>query len=374
MPKEHRKKILLVLGTRPDAIKMCPVATRLKGVESFDTRVCVTAQHRDMLDQALGFFGIAPDYDLGIMTHDQDLCEVTTRAISGIREVLKDFKPDCVLVHGDTTTTLAASLSAFYMRIKVGHVEAGLRSKDRHSPYPEEANRRVAGVLSDFHFAPTNGAMENLLREGINGKDIIVTGNTAIDSLFFTIKKIRARGFEPKIRVKKGQRLVLVTAHRRENFGKGIENICLAMKDLAKSNEDILILYPVHPNPNIKGPVKRHLSAVKNIMLVRPLDYPDFVYLMDNAYIIITDSGGIQEEAPSLGKPVLVLRDVTERPEAVEAGTARLVGTARGKIVAEAQALLDSKERYNFMVREGNPYGDGKASDRIARFLKKRLN
>jgi UDP-N-acetylglucosamine 2-epimerase (non-hydrolysing) len=369
----EKKKVLVVFGTRPDAIKMCPVAIRLKGVKSFETRVCVSGQHREMLDDVLGFFGVQPEYDLGVMMPGQDLFDITARVMGGIKGVLADFTPDCVLVHGDTTTALAAALSAYYVKAKIGHVEAGLRTAEKYSPFPEEMNRKVVCALSDFHFAPTESARKNLLKEGVRERDIAVTGNTAIDALYIALGRQQEAGFIPAVRTPVRTRLILVTAHRRESFGEGIRNVCLALRELAENNSDVTIVYPVHPNPNVKAPVEKYLSGVGNILITNPLDYKSFVYLMDKSYLILTDSGGIQEEAPSLGKPVLVLRDVTERPEAVEAGTVRIVGTDRGKIVSETQLLLDSKEEYNAIARKVNPYGDGRASEKIADFLKENL-
>ena len=369
MPSKMGRKILIVFGTRPDAIKMCPVVLGLKRHKFFETRVCVSGQHREMLDEVLNFFGVKPEYDLGVMTPDQDLFGITARVMQGMKKVLADFRPDCVLVHGDTTTALAASLSAYYMKIKVGHVEAGLRTGNKYSPFPEEMNRKIIGALSDFHFAPTDKAKNNLLKEGIKSGSIIVTGNTAIDALYIALRKLKTRRFKPDINLMPKRRLILVTAHRRENFGRGIKNICMALKDLASKNKDVYIVYPVHPNPNVRESVNKYLAGIDNILLSAPLDYRAFVYLMDKSYLILTDSGGIQEEAPSLGKPVLVLRELTERPEAVEADMIRLVGTKRGKIVKETELLLDSKEEYKSMSKKINPYGDGKASDRIIDFL-----
>ena len=366
---ECKRRILIVFGTRPDAIKMCPVVMSLKRRKFFETKVCVSGQHREMLDEVTDFFRINPEYDLNVMTPDQDLFGVTARVMQGMKKVLTDFRPDYVLVHGDTTTALAASLSAYYMKIKIGHVEAGLRTGDKNSPFPEEINRKVAGALADFHFAPTLKAKNNLIKEGVSSDNITVTGNTAIDALYITLRKLKAGRFKPDMNLMPNKRLILVTAHRRESFGRGIRNICMALKELAIRNKDIYIVYPVHPNPNVLEPVNKYLASVENILLTAPLDYRTFVYLMDKSFLILTDSGGIQEEAPSLGKLVLVLRELTERPEAVGAGTVRLVGTDRKKIVAETQQLLDSKEEYRLMSKKINPYGDGKASDRISGFL-----
>ena len=369
MPVKKQKKILIVFGTRPDAIKMCPVVLGLKRHKLFETGVCVSGQHREMLDEVLKFFGVKPEYDIGVMTPDQDLFGITARVMQGMKKVLTDFRPDCMLVHGDTTTALAASLSAYYMKIKIGHVEAGLRTGNKYSPFPEEMNRKIVGTLSDFHFAPTEKAQNSLLKEGVKSGNIIVTGNTAIDALYIALRNLKARRFKPDINLIPGKRLILVTAHRRESFGRGIRNICMALRELATKNKDVYIVYPVHPNPNVRESVNKYLAGVDNILLTAPLDYRTFVYLMDKSFLILTDSGGIQEEAPSLGKPVLVLRELTERPEAVEAGMVRLVGTDRTKIVAETQQLLDSKEEYMLMSKKINPYGDGKASERIADFL-----
>lgn len=366
---QGKKRILIVFGTRPDAIKMCPVVLELRRRKYFEARVCVSGQHRQMLDEVLDFFGVKPEYDLNVMAPDQDLFGVTARVMNGMKKVLADFRPDCVLVHGDTTTALAASLSAYYMKARIGHVEAGLRTGDKNSPFPEEINRKVVGTLADFHFAPTEKAKSNLLKEGITPGDITVTGNTAIDALYIAMRKLKADRFRPDIKLMPNKRLILVTAHRRESFGQGIRNICMALKDLASRNKDIYIVYPVHPNPNVREPVNKYLAGTDNILLTAPLDYRTFVYLMDKSFLILTDSGGIQEEAPSLGKPVLVLREKTERPEALEAGTVRLVGTGRKKIVEETQRLLDSREEYGLMSKKINPYGDGKASERIADFI-----
>ena len=378
------KKVLIVFGTRPEAIKMAPVINQLKFYDNsqFDVKVCVTAQHREMLDQVLELFEIKPDYDLNIMQEAQDLYDITTNVLQGIKKVLEDFKPDIVLVHGDTTTTSATSLAAFYKKIKVGHIEAGLRTYDIYSPYPEEANRQITGVLANYHFAPTKDAQKNLTRENKEEKNIIITGNTVIDALFLTLNKIKQdKNLKEKI-VKKielsinnsqfsilNSQFILVTAHRRENFGKGFLNICKALKEIALKHPKVAIIYPVHLNPNVQEPVFKLLSNINNIFLIEPLQYEEFVYLMSKAYFIITDSGGIQEEAPSLGKPVLVLRDTTERPEALKAGTVKLVGVDKDKIVKEATNLLNSKKEYEKMSKAHNPYGDGKASERIVNFL-----
>ena len=375
------KKVLIVFGTRPEAIKMAPLVKALENSD-FDSRVCVTAQHREMLDQVLDIFDITPDYDLDIMKAGQDLYDVTSRVLLGMKEVLGDFAPDVVLVHGDTTTTLASALSAFYQKIPVGHVEAGLRTWNIYSPWPEEANRQITSQITAFHFAPTETSRENLLKEHKRPDSIIVTGNTVIDALFMVLEKIeKDKALEQKIIEKipfditrtHGHRLILVTGHRRENFGEGFIHICEALKRLAQNNPDVDIVYPVHLNPNVQEPVNTILSGISNVHLIKPLDYEPFIYLMSKAYLIITDSGGIQEEAPSLGKPVLVMRDTTERPEAVDAGTVKLVGTDMEKIVNEAQTLLDDEDAYRKMSMAHNPYGDGKACQRIVEHLKKKL-
>ncbi len=374
-------KILSIFGTRPEAIKMAPVVKELaQQLDLFDTRVCVTAQHRQMLDQVLELFAIRPEYDLDIMKPGQSLTDVTCNVLQGLAPVLQEFQPDVVLVHGDTTTTMAASLAAYYQKIPVGHVEAGLRTGNIYSPWPEEMNRRLAGAITRFHFAPTERSRQNLLREGVDGGDILVTGNTVIDALLGVVERIRLdEGLQGQMRERFGfldprKRLVLVTGHRRENFGEGFEQICSALKTLADTHADVEILYPVHLNPNVQEPVRRILGDVKSVHLIDPQDYLPFVYLMDRSTLIITDSGGVQEEAPSLGKPVLVMRDTTERPEAVTAGTVKLVGTDADKIVAEATRLLTDSAAYEVMARAHNPYGDGYAAKRIADFLAKNLN
>ncbi len=361
------KKLLFIFGTRPEAIKLAPLIKRLKNNPKFDTKVLVTAQHRQMLDQVLNLFEIRPDWDLNLMAPNQDLTDITAKILLGCRPILKEFRPDLVLVHGDTTTTLAASLSAFYERIDVAHVEAGLRTYDIFSPYPEELNRQVCTRISKFHFAPTIQSKENLLREGVKESDIVVTGNSGIDALFDALNIIGDSnngllGFENK-------KYVLITGHRRENFGKGFEDLCQAIRTLAQKFKDISFVYPVHLNPNVQEPVKRILSNLENIHLIEPKDYLPFVSLMKNCHLILTDSGGIQEEAPSLGKPVLVMRETTERPEAVESGVVKLVGTDYEKIVNGVSELLENSELYEKMSRSMNPYGDGRASDRIIRFL-----
>ena len=374
------KKILLVFGTRPEAIKMAPLVKELqKDVVNFETKVCVTAQHREMLDQVLDLFQIIPDFDLDIMQVGQDLYGLTSSILLRIKLVLREFKPDIVLVHGDTSTTFATSLAAYYQKIKIGHVEAGLRTEDLYSPWPEEGNRKLTGVLTNFHFAPTEASKQNLLREGIHESSIFITGNTVIDALQLALNRIDA---ETSLRLKIelaisnsgfkefDSKFILVTGHRRENFGQGIVNICESLKILAKKNPNINILYPVHLNPNVKNAVYELLSKIKNIKLVEPYQYEEFVYLMRKSYLILTDSGGIQEEAPNLGKPVLVMRDATERPEAVEAGTVKLVGSSQERITKEVQILLDDMTKYEAMSKANNPYGDGCSSQRIVNSLK----
>jgi len=369
-----RVKCLAVFGTRPEAIKMAPVVKALRGHPAIDTQVCVTAQHREMLDQVLRLFQIQPEHDLNLMKAGQDLTDITTSVLTGMRALLQRLKPDRVLVHGDTTTTLGASLAAYYQRIPVGHVEAGLRTGNIYAPWPEEVNRRVSDSICDLLFAPTPLSAENLRREGAPAEGIFVTGNTVIDALFEIIGRLRrepelARQAEERLpRLTEGRRLILVTGHRRENFGGGFERICEALARLAE-RPDVDIVYPVHLNPNVQEPVRRILGGHANVHLIEPLDYLPFVVMMDRAYLIVTDSGGVQEEAPSLGKPVLVMRDTTERPEAVGAGTVKLVGTEVDKIVGETERLLDDPETYRRMSQALNPYGDGKASPRILEAL-----
>jgi UDP-N-acetylglucosamine 2-epimerase (non-hydrolysing) len=370
------KKVLLVFGTRPEAIKMAPLVKLFEKEALVDSRVCVTAQHREMLDQVLDLFDISPDYDLNLMKPGQDLYDITSNVLLGMKDVLIDFKPDVVLVHGDTTTTSATSLSAFYQQIKIGHVEAGLRTGNLLSPFPEEANRQITGVLANYHFAPTMVSQANLLKENKDKNSIIVTGNTVIDALFLALDKIKSNkdlelqiinDIEYKFN---NSKFILVTGHRRENHGQGFLNICNALKEIALANPTIDIVYPVHLNPNVQKPVREILSNIENIYLIEPLQYEQFIYLMDKSYFIITDSGGVQEEAPSLGKPVLVMRDTTERPEAVEAGTVKLVGTSKDMIITEAQKLLDDENEYNKMSQAHNPYGDGNACEKIVEFIK----
>jgi UDP-N-acetylglucosamine 2-epimerase (non-hydrolysing) len=364
-------RILTVYGTRPEAIKMAPLILALATDSRFESQVCVTAQHREMLDQVNALFGIVPHHDLNIMRPGQDLTTITTSILHGLQPVLQSFAPDVVLVHGDTSTTLATTLAAFYQRIPVGHVEAGLRTGNLYSPWPEEANRKVTGALAALHFAPTETSRQALLGEGVPESRITVTGNTVVDALFEVTRRINADStlrsdFEQRFSfLKKGRRMILVTGHRRESFGDGFERICAALAQIVDRFEDVDIVYPVHLNPNVREPVQRILGGRDNVHLIAPQDYQPFVYLMNRAEIIITDSGGVQEEAPSLGKPVLVMRDTTERPEAVEAGTVRLVGTDPDKIVTWATQLLTDRAAYEEMSFAHNPYGDGKATGRI---------
>lgn len=384
---KEMKKILIVFGTRPEAIKMAPLAKAFqRDPETFETRVCVTAQHREMLDQVLELFEIVPDYDLDIMKPGQDLYDVTSNVLLGMKQVLAEFKPDVVFVHGDTSTTFAAALAAFYRQIRVAHVEAGLRTGNIYSPWPEEANRQLTTQITAYHFAPTATSKENLLRENVNTQSIVVTGNTVIDALFLALDKIKNNPvLEAEINSTiesainnstfsiQNSKFILVTGHRRENHGQGFINICTALKEIALNNPDIDIVYPVHLNPNVQKPVRELLSEVENIHLIAPLQYEQFIYMMDKSYFIITDSGGVQEEAPSLGKPVLVMRDTTERPEALEAGTVKLVGTDTELIKSEAQKLIDDPEAYEMMSHASNPYGGGHACEKIVSFLKDSL-
>lgn len=367
-------RVLTVFGTRPESIKMAPIVHALAATEGVEAKVCVTAQHRQMLDQVLDLFDIKPDFDLDLMKPGQDLTDITSNVLLGMRSVFKTWRPDWVLVHGDTTTTLATSLAAYYEKIPVGHVEAGLRTGNIYSPWPEEMNRRIAGAIAAVHFAPTDTAKGNLLREGVDEKTIVVTGNTVIDALLDVVQRVRsdaslissmAQRFDF---LQPEKKLILVTGHRRENFGSGFLNICAALAEISK-RDDVQIVYPVHLNPNVQEPVNRLLAGNPNIQLIDPQDYLPFIYLMDRANVVLTDSGGIQEEAPSLGKPVLVMRDTTERPEAVLAGTVKLVGTDMDMIVREVNRLLDDADEYQRMSRAHNPYGDGAASGRIINFL-----
>lgn len=378
------KKILLVFGTRPEAIKMAPLVKKLQELpEEFQTVVCVTGQHREMLDQVLRLFDITPDYDLNIMKPNQDLYDITSRILLGMRDVLKEVQPDAVLVHGDTTTSMAAALAAFYQQIPVGHVEAGLRTGNIYSPWPEEMNRLVTGRITTHHFAPTPLAEQNLLKEGVKPEQIVVTGNTVIDALQMVVKRLaedKALANEVATKIDQmgydvqcldgNRRMVLITGHRRENFGEGFLNICHAIKHLAEQYQDVDFVYPMHLNPNVRRPVLEILGeGAENVFLIEPLDYLPFVYMMQHSTLILTDSGGVQEEAPGLGKPVLVMRDTTERPEAVEAGTVLLVGTNREKIEQGVSMLLDDAGTYRRMSEAVNPYGDGLACERIAAYL-----
>lgn len=369
------KKNLIVFGTRPEAIKMAPLVKAFQTNKNFETKVCITAQHREMLDQVLEFFEITPDYDLNLMKPNQNLYTLTGSILEHMRPVLEEFQPDYVYVHGDTTTTMAAALAAFYSGAEVCHVEAGLRTFNKRAPFPEEINRNIAGRIADFHFAPTQKSKENLLQENIAEKSILVTGNTVIDALMLSVKKLQAENYqdseiealEQKIDLSK--KIILVTGHRRENHGEGFIQICKALKEIAEEHPKTQIVYPVHLNPNVQKPVYEILSGIDNIQLISPLNYPAFVWLMEKSTIIITDSGGVQEEAPSLGKPVLVMREITERPEAVEAGTVILVGTDKDKIVRETEKLLLDSSYYNRLSTLHNPYGDGKASEAIVDFM-----
>lgn len=368
-------KILTVFGTRPEAIKMAPLSLALASDPRFESKVCVTGQHRQMLDQVLELFDIQPDFDLNIMKPGQDLTDVTTGILQGMKGVFSQFKPDMVLVHGDTATTFATTLAAYYQQIPVGHVEAGLRTGNLYSPWPEEANRKLTGALAALHFAPTETSSQNLQREGISTDSIVVTGNTVIDALLEVVNKLEndkalSSSFSEKFSfLAADRRMVLVTGHRRESFGGGFERICQALAETAKSFPDVDIVYPVHLNPNVREPVNRLLSGMSNVHLIEPLDYLPFVYLMNRSHIILTDSGGIQEEAPSLGKPVLVMRDTTERPEAVAAGTVKLVGTQADSITQNLQELLTDQAAYESMSFAHNPYGDGQACQRILQAL-----
>ncbi|MGF1843522.1 UDP-N-acetylglucosamine 2-epimerase (non-hydrolyzing) [Vibrio clamense] len=372
-----KKKILTVFGTRPEAIKMAPLVHELAADERFEAKCCVTAQHREMLDQVLELFEITPDYDLNLMKSGQTLNDVTAKIVQALKSVLEDFRPDVVLVHGDTATTFAASLAAYYEQIPVGHVEAGLRTGNIYSPWPEEGNRRLTGALTKFHFAPTETSKQNLLKENFNPADITVTGNTVIDALLMVKDKIDSdKDLNVTLSAQfpfldEAKKLILVTGHRRESFGGGFERICESLAITAKANPNTQILYPMHLNPNVREPVNRILACIDNIHLIEPQQYLSFVYLMNRAHIILTDSGGIQEEAPSLGKPVLVMRSTTERPEAVDAGTVKLVGTDVDKIVSNLNILLTNEEAYREMSFAHNPYGDGKACKRILNELNK---
>ena len=377
------KRIMLVFGTRPEAIKMAPLVKEFqKYPDRYQTIVCVTGQHREMLDQVLHIFDIHPDYDLNIMKQGQDLYDVTARVLTGMRDVLKEVQPDVVLVHGDTTTSTAAALAAFYQQIPVGHVEAGLRTHNIYSPWPEEMNRQITGRIATYHFSPTPLSQQNLLKEGVNKEQIVVTGNTVIDALYMVVDKIkqdkeldaeleevlRQSGYDVN-RLSHGKRMVLITGHRRENFGEGFLSMCRAIQALTKKYPDVDFVYPMHLNPNVRKPIHQvfgeDLANLGNMFFIEPLEYLSFVYLMEKSFLVLTDSGGIQEEAPGLGKPVLVMRDTTERPEALDAGTVKLVGTDYDRIVTEVSALLEDREYYNQMSKAVNPYGDGKACERI---------
>lgn len=385
------KTVLFVFGTRPEAIKMAPlVKTFQKDEEVFKTLVCVTGQHREMLDQVLRLFEITPDYDLNIMKQGQDLYDITSRVLLGMREVLKDTCPDVVLVHGDTTTSVAAALAAFYQQIPVAHIEAGLRTYNIYSPWPEEMNRQIIGRIATYHFAPTELSRDNLIKENVNPNSILVTGNTVIDALHQVVRKIkqdsvldseletllRTFGYDVN-RLKKGKKLVLITGHRRENFGEGFMGICRAIKYLSEKYENVDFVYPMHLNPHVRQPIHavfgEDLRNLRNLFFIEPLEYLSFVYLMEKATIVLTDSGGIQEEAPGLGKPVLVMRNTTERPEALKAGTVKLVGTDYSTIITEVSNLLDNQDYYNEMSQALNPYGDGNACDRIVNYIRERL-
>ena len=373
------KKILLVFGTRPEAIKMCPLVKEFqKYPDSFESLVCVTGQHREMLDQVLRIFDIKPDYDLNIMKRGQDLYDLTAKVLTGMRGVLDEVKPDVVLIHGDTTTSMATALASFYRQIPVGHVEAGLRTRNIYSPWPEEMNRQITGCIATYHFAPTPLSRQNLLDEGVNPGNIIVTGNTVIDALHWVVDNVLEKGYTPRekalasILERPSGKLALITGHRRANFGEGFRNICLTIKELADCYPDVDFVYPMHLNPNVRQPIREIFgeASAKNLHFIEPLDYLDFVFLMMRSTLILTDSGGIQEEAPGLGKPVLVMRDTTERPEAVEAGTVKLVGTDRELIIREVSSLLEDPRAYSEMSQAVNPYGDGMACSRIVDFLR----
>ena len=385
------KKVMLVFGTRPEAIKMAPLVKEFqKQPKRVETVVCVTGQHREMLDQVLKIFDIKPDYDLNIMKQGQDLYDVTARVLTGMRDVLKEVKPDVVLVHGDTTTSTAAALAAFYQQIPVGHVEAGLRTHNIYSPWPEEMNRLLTGRLATYHFSPTPLSRNNLIKESVDDRNIIITGNTVIDALYWVVDKIKNNkeldneledilskaGYDVN-RLNNGKKLVLITGHRRENFGDGFINMCTAIKDLTVKYPDLDFVYPMHLNPNVRKPIHEvfgeNLSGLKNMFFIEPLEYLSFVYLMEKSSIVLTDSGGIQEEAPGLGKPVLVMRDTTERPKALDAGTVKLVGTDYNKIVNEVSSLIDDKAAYEKMSKAVNPYGDGLACGRIVNALLYRI-
>lgn len=377
-----KKKILVVFGTRPEAIKMASIIKEFqKYKDIFEVKICVTAQHREMLDHVLNIFNIVPDFDLNIMKKNQDLYDISSNILIKMKNILSIYKPDLVIVHGDTTTTSITALAAFYQKIKVAHIEAGLRTWNLYSPWPEEANRQITAILTEYHFAPTERNKKNLLKENKKESKIYVTGNTVIDSLFMALNKIEKdkklkrnlQNIFHKLNINLNSKIILVTGHRRENFGEGFINICEALKEIAIRYSDIEIIYPVHLNPNVRRPVNKILNNINNIKLIEPLGYLEFIYLMNKSYIILTDSGGIQEEAPSLGKPVLVMRETTERQEAIEAGTVKLIGTDKEKIIKETIKLLINKKEYTKMSKACNPYGDGKAAERIVKILKEKI-
>ena len=370
-----KKKIITIFGTRPEAIKMAPLVKELENREGIDSKVCVTAQHREMLDQVLDYFDIEPDFDLNIMKNKQTLTGITNRVLEGLEEIFLQEKPDMILVHGDTTTTFSGALAAFYQQIKVGHVEAGLRTFDKYFPFPEEMNRKLTGALADLHFAPTKGSKTNLLREGINEENIYITGNTVIDAMLHTVKEDYIFDNDTLNKIDfKNKKVIMITAHRRENWGEGIDNICEALNKIVDENEDVELVYLVHLNPVVKDVVYNKLGNKERVHLLPPLDTKETHNLMNKCFMVMTDSGGLQEEAPHLGKPVLVLRDVTERPEAVEYGTVKLVGTDIDKILLEANNLINNKDAYIKMSKAANPYGDGLASKRIADIIENYFN
>lgn len=369
------KKIITIFGTRPEAIKMAPLVKELEKREGIESKICVTAQHREMLDQVLELFDIKPDFDLNIMKTKQSLTGITNRILEGLEDIFKEEKPDMILVHGDTTTTFSSALAAYYQQIKVGHVEAGLRTFDKYFPFPEEMNRKLTGAIADLHFSPTKGAKNNLLREGIDASSIYITGNTVIDAMLHTVEEDYVFENEELNKIDfKNKKVIMITAHRRENWGEGISNICEALNQIVNENKDVELVYLVHLNPIVKDMVHEKLGGKERVHLLNPLDTKETHNLMNKCFMVMTDSGGLQEEAPHLGKPVLVLRDVTERPEAVEYGTVKLVGTNKEKIIDEANILINSKEAYEKMSKAVNPYGDGKASERICDAIMKYLN
>lgn len=366
-----KKKMLIIFGTRPEAIKMAPIVHEFKQTNHFDTKVLVTAQHREMLDQVLDLFEIQPDFDLDLMKPGQTLSDVHCNVLKGVEKIILQIKPDYIFVHGDTATSTAAAQAGFYHQIPVAHIEAGLRTGNMYSPFPEEINRKLTAQLTSYHFAPTNLAKENLIKENIDSESVFVTGNTVIDALHWVMKKIKNenRQYDELKDIDLNQKIVLITGHRRENFGDGFLNICRAIKALAEENTEVQFIYPVHLNPNVRKPVNEILSDIQNVYLIEPLSYEPFIALMSSSYLVLTDSGGIQEEAPGLGKPVLVMRDTTERPEAVKAGTVRLIGTDRDNIIINVQSLIDSEKEYKEMAQSQNPYGDGNASTRVVDFF-----